>query len=78
MHIRLLSRFPRPCPLLGQVMTTSRTGAAKESAPTTLTELSAWVDEVAALTQPRAVHWCDGSQAENQRLLDKMLADGTL
>ena len=58
-------------------MTTSHMGAAKESAPTTLTELSAWVNDVAALTQPRAVHWCDGSAEENQRLVDQMLADGT-
>ncbi|MBX3040616.1 MAG: phosphoenolpyruvate carboxykinase (GTP) [Bdellovibrionaceae bacterium] len=37
-----------------------------------------WVQEVAALTQPDAIHWCDGSEAENQRLVEMMLASGTL
>src|SRR5262249_43134291 len=40
--------------------------------------LKSWVDEVAALTKPSAVHWCDGSEAENARLIDEMLASGTL
>jgi len=37
-----------------------------------------WVDEVAKTTQPERVVWCDGSQAENDRLVEHMLADGTL
>jgi phosphoenolpyruvate carboxykinase (GTP) len=40
--------------------------------------LKSWVDEVAALTKPSGVHWCDGSDAENARLIDEMLASGTL
>ena len=36
----------------------------QESAPTTHARLLAWVREVAELTQPDAVHWVDGSQAE--------------
>ncbi len=43
-----------------------------------LTELLAWVDEVAALTQPARVHWIDGSRAENEALLRQMVDDGTL
>ena len=39
--------------------------------------LQSWVDEVAALTKPSATHWCDGSEAENTRLIDEMLASGT-
>ena len=40
--------------------------------------LAAWIDEVAALTQPARIHWCDGSEEENARLTEEMLADGTL
>ena len=41
------------------------------------TKLLAWVDEVAALTQPDAIHWCDGSQPEYDRMFELMLASGT-
>jgi phosphoenolpyruvate carboxykinase (GTP) len=37
-----------------------------------------WVDEVARTTQPTKVVWCDGTEAENERLIGQMLADGTL
>jgi phosphoenolpyruvate carboxykinase (GTP) len=40
--------------------------------------LSAWVDEVAAKTQPKSIVWCDGSDAENERLTAEMLSSGTL
>jgi phosphoenolpyruvate carboxykinase (GTP) len=36
-----------------------------------------WVDEVAALTTPDAVYWCDGSQAENDRLTQVLVHSGT-
>ena len=35
-----------------------------EQAPTSHPRLLAWVREVAELTTPDAVVWCDGSQAE--------------
>jgi phosphoenolpyruvate carboxykinase (GTP) len=40
--------------------------------------LVAWVDEVARLTQPDRIAWCDGSEDENRRLIQLMLADRTL
>jgi len=43
-----------------------------------LAALNAWVDEVAALTRPDRVHWCDGSDEEYASLVAGMLADGTL
>jgi phosphoenolpyruvate carboxykinase (GTP) len=45
---------------------------------TSLASLKEWVDSVAKLTQPEKIHWCDGSDAENQRLIDEMLASGVL
>lgn len=40
--------------------------------------LSAWVDEVARLTRPDSIHWCDGSDSENRNLIDLMLGSGDL
>ncbi|MBB1060087.1 phosphoenolpyruvate carboxykinase (GTP) [Lysobacter spongiae] len=57
---------------------------ASKPAPSTsvagsrLAALNAWVAEVAGLTTPAAVHWCDGSDEENAALVAQMQADGTL
>ena len=37
-----------------------------------------WVNEIADLTQPESIHWCDGSDAENQALCDLMVKKGIL
>ena len=39
--------------------------------------LYAWVDEIAALTQPDHIHWVDGSAAENAALLNEMVEGGS-
>ena len=51
----------------------TRTGSV-----TRLQELQDWVDSVAGLTRPDRIHWCDGSQAENDRLVAEMVASGDL
>src|SRR5579859_3462268 len=43
-----------------------------------LETLQRWVDEVAALTRPAQIHWCDGSDAEYQQLVQQMLQTGDL
>ncbi len=40
--------------------------------------LKQWVEEVSELTRPDNIHWCTGSQEENQQLVDGMLASGVL
>jgi phosphoenolpyruvate carboxykinase (GTP) len=49
-----------------------------DQAPTTHGRLLAWVREVAELTQPDRVMWCDGSEAEWIRLTDELVDAGTL
>ncbi len=38
--------------------------------------LKQWVTDVSELTRPDRIHWCDGSDEENQQLVDGMLASG--
>jgi phosphoenolpyruvate carboxykinase (GTP) len=51
--------------------------APTHQATTTHTRLRAWVDEIAALTQPDEVHWCDGSAEEYDQLCKTLIAAGT-
>jgi phosphoenolpyruvate carboxykinase (GTP) len=46
-------------------------------AKTTLPELAAWVSEIADLTKPDAVVWCDGSQEEWDRMTSLLVESGT-
>jgi phosphoenolpyruvate carboxykinase (GTP) len=36
-----------------------------------------WVDQIAKLTKPAAIHWVDGSQEENDSLCNQLVAAGT-
>ncbi len=40
--------------------------------------VKAWVQEMANLCQPDRIYWCDGSEAERQRLTDEAVAAGIL
>ena len=53
----------------------SQTIAAE--APTTHKKLLDWVGEIADLTQPDAIHWCDGSAEEYDKLAQTLIDAGT-
>ena len=42
------------------------------------TPLERWVEECAAMTRPDRIVWCDGSAEEYQRLVEGMVAKGTM
>jgi phosphoenolpyruvate carboxykinase (GTP) len=42
------------------------------------TPLEQWVNDAAQMTRPAKTVWCDGSEAEYQGLVERMLDDGTL
>jgi phosphoenolpyruvate carboxykinase (GTP) len=51
--------------------------APKRQATTQHAGLQAWVEEIAALTQPDDIHWCDGSAEENDLLAQVLIDAGT-
>jgi phosphoenolpyruvate carboxykinase (GTP) len=46
-------------------------------APTTHAKLLDWVGEVAEMTKPAAIHWCDGSSGEFDSLAQTLIDAGT-
>ncbi|GAA1570931.1 phosphoenolpyruvate carboxykinase (GTP) [Actinomadura kijaniata] len=48
-----------------------------DQAPTSHAELIDWVRGIAELTQPERIEWCDGSDAEWERLTDLLVEQGT-
>ena len=51
--------------------------APDEQAKTEHPGLRAWVEEIAELTQPDEIHWCDGSAEEYDRLAQRLVDSGT-
>jgi phosphoenolpyruvate carboxykinase (GTP) len=53
-------------------------GVANQAMSSRLDALTQWVLQVARLTQPDRIQWCDGSDSEFAALTAQMEADGTL
>ncbi|GGF00210.1 phosphoenolpyruvate carboxykinase (GTP) [Mycetocola zhadangensis] len=77
MSIAEIDRPTVTTPVIRRVETgTVPTAGTAASAP--LDALRAWVDSIAALTQPDEVVWCDGSVRESDLLTKQMVAEGKL
>jgi phosphoenolpyruvate carboxykinase (GTP) len=59
-------------------MTAAATIPGLDAAPTKHSRLAAWVREIAALTTPDRVEWCDGSEEEWDRITRQLVDAGTL
>src|SRR5919201_3434268 len=55
----------------------SRPVTVETPVPTRNAKLLDWVEEVAALTEPDGVHWCDGSAEEYDELCQALVDAGT-
>jgi phosphoenolpyruvate carboxykinase (GTP) len=52
--------------------------ASKSNKPLTKNKhLITWVEKMASLTKPAAIHWVDGSDSENEALCKQLVAGGT-
>jgi len=58
----------------------NKNGITEVKAPSYVTnqKLIDWVAEIASLTKPDQIYWCDGSQEEYERLCAEMVASGTM
>lgn len=49
----------------------------QQKIPTTNTKVIDWVNEIADLTEPEAVYWCDGSEREIEAINQLLIDNGT-
>ncbi|MDT7614852.1 MAG: phosphoenolpyruvate carboxykinase, partial [Pseudonocardiales bacterium] len=56
---------------------TAATVPGIDQAPTENARLLSWVREVAELTQPERIVWCDGSDEEWDRVTSQLVEAGT-
>jgi phosphoenolpyruvate carboxykinase (GTP) len=55
----------------------SSAAPAINTVPTRHQELVSWVEEIAALTEPDRIVWCNGSESEYERLCEELVEKGT-
>src|SRR5215468_1237501 len=72
-HIR---SFPGTVRVSGHLMNKSSKTSPRQSL-TTNTHLIRWIDKIAELCTPAAIHWVDGSDAEYEALCSAMVDAGT-
>src|SRR5215470_3329908 len=72
-HIR---SFPETAPVSGYFMNKSSKTSTRQTL-TTNTHLIRWIDKIAELCTPAAIHWVDGSDAEYEALCSEMVDAGT-
>lgn len=54
------------------------TNTEKQFTPAINEELNSWINEMVMMCEPESVHWCDGSDAENQQMIAKLIQSKTL
>ena len=59
------------------MVATHRTSGGAAAPAAASERVRAWVSTVAELCQPDAIHWCDGSEAEYQAMIDLLVASGS-
>ena len=57
--------------------TTVQSTPAPSTYVSSYAQLQSWVDEVAALTKPSEIHWCEGTPEEWVSITDRLVDAGT-
>src|SRR3954447_9694990 len=76
-HVRLPARRPRRRRMRDGLLGYRPVSIAIASAAPAHAALRGWVDDWTAVLEPESVHWCDGSDEENELLCAGLVAAGT-